>query len=49
VLTSVNSAPWCAVRNSLFYPPIELHGHRGSAWQVIIKYVPLVTDFMVRV
>jgi hypothetical protein len=48
VLTSVNNAPWCAVRKSLFYPPIELHGHRGSAWRVI-KYVPLVTDFMGRV
>jgi hypothetical protein len=44
----VNNAPWCAVRKSLFYPPIELHGHRGSAWRVI-KYVPLVTDFMGRV
>jgi hypothetical protein len=48
VLTSVNNAPWCAVRKSLFYPQIELHGHRGSAWRVI-KYVPLVTDFMGRV
>jgi hypothetical protein len=48
VLTSVNNAPWFAVRKSLFYPPIELHGHRGSAWRVI-KYVPLVTDFMGRV
>jgi hypothetical protein len=47
VLTSVSSAPWCAVRNPLFYPPIELHGHRGSAWRVV-KYVPLVTDFMGR-
>jgi hypothetical protein len=48
VLTSVNNAPWCAVRKSLFYPPVEMHGHPGSAWRVI-KYVPLVTDFMGRV
>ena len=48
VLTSVSNTPWCAVRKSLLYPPIELHGHRGSAWRVI-KCVPLVTDFMGRV
>jgi hypothetical protein len=47
VLTSVNNAPWCAVRKSLFYPPIELHGNVGSTWRVI-KSVPLVTDFMGR-
>jgi hypothetical protein len=45
VLTSVNNAPWCVVRKSLLYPPIELHGHRGSAWRVF-KCVPLVTDLM---
>jgi hypothetical protein len=39
---------WRVVRKSLLYPPIELHGHRGSAWRVI-KCVPLVTDFMGRV
>jgi hypothetical protein len=48
VLTSMNTAPWCVVRKSLLYPPIELHGHRGCAWRVI-KCVPLVTDFMGRV
>jgi hypothetical protein len=48
VHTPMNNAPWCAVRKSLFNPSIELHGHRGSAWRVI-KYVPLVTDFMGRV
>jgi hypothetical protein len=48
VLTSVNNAPWCVVRKSVFYPPIELHGHCSSAWRVI-KCVPLVTDFMGRV
>jgi hypothetical protein len=48
VLTSMNNAPWCVVRKSLLYPPIELHGHRDSAWRVI-KCVPLVTDFMVSV
>jgi hypothetical protein len=48
VLTSMNNAPWCVVRKSLLSPPIELHGHRGSAWRVI-KCVPLVTDFMGRV
>jgi hypothetical protein len=48
VLTPVNNAPWCVVRKSLLYPPIELHGHRGCAWRVI-KCVPLVTDFMGRV
>jgi hypothetical protein len=48
VLTAVNNAPWCVVRKSLLYPPIELHGHRGCAWRVI-KCVPLVTDFMGRV
>jgi hypothetical protein len=35
----------CGVK-SLLYPPIELHGHRGSAWRVI-EYVPLVTNFIV--
>jgi hypothetical protein len=35
VLTLVNNAPWCVVRKSLLYPPIELHGHRGCAWRVI--------------
>jgi hypothetical protein len=46
VLTSLNNAPWCAVRKSLLYPPIELHGHhRGRAWREI-KCMPLVTDFM---
>jgi hypothetical protein len=30
VLTLVNNVPWCVVRKSLLYPPIELHGHRGS-------------------
>jgi hypothetical protein len=49
VLTSLNNAPWCDVRKSLFYrPPIEFRGHRGNAWRVI-EYVPLVTDFMERV
>jgi hypothetical protein len=48
VLTSVNNAPWCVVPKSLHYPPIELHGHRGSAWRAT-KCVPLVTDFMGRV
>jgi hypothetical protein len=48
VLTSVNNAPSYVVRNSLLSPPIELHGHRGSAWREI-EYVPLVTDFMGRV
>jgi hypothetical protein len=49
VLTPVNSAPWCVIQKSLvYYPPIELHGHRGCAWRVI-KCVPLVTDFMGRV
>jgi hypothetical protein len=48
VLTSVSSAPWCVIRKSLLYPPIELHGHRGCAWRVI-KCAPLVTDFMGRV
>jgi hypothetical protein len=28
--TSVNNAPWCVVRKSVFYPPIKLHGHGGS-------------------
>jgi hypothetical protein len=45
VLTSVNNASWCSIRKSLIYPPIELHGHRGSAWRVL-KYIPLVTNFM---
>jgi hypothetical protein len=49
VLMSVNNAPWCDVRKSLlYYPPIELHGHRGSACR-LIKRVPFVTDFMGRV
>jgi hypothetical protein len=46
VLTSLNSAPWCVVRKSLLYPPIELLGHRASAWQVM-KCVPLVTNFVI--
>jgi hypothetical protein len=48
VLTSMNNAPWCVVRKSLLYPPIELHGHRGTAWRVI-ECVLLVTDYMGRV
>jgi hypothetical protein len=39
VLASVNNAPWCVVRKSVLYLPVELHGHRGSAWRVI-KCVP---------
>jgi hypothetical protein len=47
VLTSVNNTRWFVVQKSLLYFPIELHGHRGSAWRVI-KCVPLVKDFMGR-
>jgi hypothetical protein len=48
VSTSVNNAPWSVVRKSVFYPPIELLGYRGSVrW--VMKCVPLVTDFMGRV
>jgi hypothetical protein len=43
VLTSVNNAPWYVARKSVFYPPIELHGHRGSAWRVI-KCLPLASN-----
>jgi hypothetical protein len=45
---SVNNAPWFVVRNSVFAPPVELHGHRGSVWRVI-KCLPLLPDFMGRV
>jgi hypothetical protein len=41
VLTLVNNSPWCVVLKYLLYPPIELHGHRGSVWRVI-KCVPSV-------
>jgi hypothetical protein len=44
VSTSLNNAPRCVVRKSVFYPPIELHGHRGGVWREI-KCVPLVTDY----
>jgi hypothetical protein len=43
VSMSVNNAPWSIVRKSVFYPPSELHGHRGNVRRVI-KCVPLVTD-----
>jgi hypothetical protein len=46
--TSANNTPRCVVRKSVFYPSIELHRHRGSAWRVI-KCLPLVTDFIGRV
>jgi hypothetical protein len=42
VLTSLSSAAWRLVRKSVFYTPIELHGHRGRAWRVI-NCLPLVT------
>jgi hypothetical protein len=45
---SVSTAPWSEIQKSVFYPPIELHGHSASAWRVI-KFVPLVTDFMGKV
>jgi hypothetical protein len=41
VSTLVDNAPWCGVRKSVFYPPIELYGHRGTVWRVI-KCEPLV-------
>jgi hypothetical protein len=47
VSMALKNAPWFAVRKSLFCPPIELHGHRGSVWRGI-KCVPLLTDFMGR-
>jgi hypothetical protein len=45
---SVINAPWWVAQKSVFYPPIELHGHRGSVWRVV-TCVPLITDFMGRV